>query len=136
MTEEAYPPATLFARLLCDVMIPAEVAMAIRIQGYDVVEARTFPVEMQQDDCALLTAATQQQRVVITCNYSDPQSNFCLIHAEWQAQGKDHCGIILIPQYQLSSRLRRWEVRDRLLSFLNHYLANELRNQLWWLPQA
>jgi hypothetical protein len=118
MSEEAPPSATLFARLLCDVMIPAEVATAIRTQGYDVVEARTFPIEIQQDDRALLTAATQQQCVVITCNYSDPQSNFCLIHAEWQAQGKDHCGIVLIPQYQLSNRLRRWEVRDRLLSFL------------------
>jgi hypothetical protein len=106
MTEASSPSTTLFARLLCDVMIPAEVAMAIRTQGYDVVEARTFPVEIQQ------------QRVVITCNYSDQQSNFCLIHAEWQAQGKDHCGIVLIPQYQLSNRLRRWEVRDRLLSFL------------------
>jgi len=75
-------------------------------------------------------------RVVTVRNYSDPQSNFCLIHAEWQAQGQDHCGIVLIPQYQLSSRLRRWEVRDRLLNLLNQHTAAELRNQLWWLPQA
>lgn len=59
MTEASSPSATLFARLLCDVMIPAEVAMAIRTQGYDVVEARTFAVELQPDDRALLTAATQ-----------------------------------------------------------------------------
>jgi hypothetical protein len=41
----AEPPAreTLFARLLCDVMIPAEFSAAIRAQGYDVAEARTFP---------------------------------------------------------------------------------------------
>jgi hypothetical protein len=136
MTEASSLSATLFARLLCDVMIPAEVAMAIRTQGYDVAEARTLPVESQQDDYALLAEATQQQRVMITCSYSDPQSNFCLIHAEWQAQGKDHCGIVLIPQYQISSRLRRWEVRDRLLNFLHQHTADELRNQLWWLPQA
>jgi hypothetical protein len=46
MTEESSPSDTLFARLLCDVMIPAEVAMAIRTQGYDVAEARTLPAEI------------------------------------------------------------------------------------------
>ena len=131
------PPAreTLFARLLCDVMIPAEFSAAIHAQGYDVAEARTFPLEIQQDDQAILQAAAQQRRVVITCNYSDPQSNFCLIHEAWRAQGKKHAGIILIAQYQISSRLGRWEVRDRLLNFLNQHTADELNNQLWWLPQ-
>ena len=126
---------TLFARLLCDVMIPAEFSAALRAQGYDVAEARTFPLEIQQDDQAILQAAAQQRRVVITCNYSDPQSNFCLMHAAWRAPGKTHAGIILIAQYQISSRLGRWEVRDRLLNFLNQHTADELSNQLWWLPQ-
>src|SRR5262249_51795503 len=113
---------------------PAEFSAAIRAQGYDVAEARTFPVEIQQDDQTILQAAAQQRRVVITCNY-DPQSNFCLIHAAWRAQGQQHAGIILIPQYQMSSRLGRWEIRDRLLNFLNQHTADELSNQLWWLPQ-
>lgn len=135
MSEGTASLETLFARLLCDVMIPAEFSAAIRAQGYDVAEARTFPLEIQQDDYAILRAAVQQRRVVITCNYSDPQSNFCLIHEAWRTQGEKHAGIILIAQYQISSHLRRWEVRDRLLHFLNHYTADELRNQLWWLPQ-
>jgi predicted nuclease of predicted toxin-antitoxin system len=126
---------SLFARLLCDVMIPAELSAAIRTQGYDVLEARTLPVEIQQDDWAILAEAAQSTRVVITCNYSDPQSNFCLIHEEWQEQGKKHAGIILIPQMQISNRLRRWDVRDRLLDFLNQHTAEELSNQLWWLPE-
>jgi hypothetical protein len=135
MSEE--PPAleTLFARLLCDVMIPAEFSAAIRAQGYDVAEARTLPLEIRQDDQAILQAAVQQRRVVITCNYSDPHSNFCLMHEAWRAQGKQHAGIILIARYQISSRLGRWEVRDRLLNFLNQHTADELSNQLWWLPQ-
>jgi len=45
---------TLFAQLLCDVMIPAEFSAAIRAQGYDVAEARAFPLEIQQDDQAIL----------------------------------------------------------------------------------
>ena|SRR5437016_8406218 len=126
--------ASLFARLLCDIMIPAELSEALRLWGYDVVEARALSLELQQDDWAILNEAAREGRIVVTCNYSDPASNFCLIHAEWQAQGKEHAGIILIPQFQISNRLRRWEVRDRLLSFLNQRTAEELRNQLWWLP--
>jgi len=98
-------------------------------------EARTLPLDVQQDDRALLEEATKQRRVVLTCNYSDPQSNFCLMHEEWQAQGKEHAGIVLIPQVQISNRLRRWEVRDRLLVFLNQRTWDALYNHLWWLPQ-
>jgi hypothetical protein len=82
-----------------------------------------------------LAEAASRSCVVVTCNYSDPASNFCLIHDEWRAQGKQHAGIILVPQFQISSRARRWEVRERLLVFLNQHTADELRNQLWWLPQ-
>jgi hypothetical protein len=74
-------------------------------------------------------------RAVVTCNYSDPQSNFCFLYEHWQAAGREHAGIILVPQHQISSRTHRWGVRDRLLKFLNSYPAEELRNQLWWLPQ-
>jgi|ERR1043165_414784 hypothetical protein len=130
MTKES-----LFVRLLCDVMIPAELAESIRAQGYDVAEVRLLPMEVQQDDEALLREAASEERAVVTCNYSDPKSNFCVIHEQWEAQGKEHAGIILVPQHQVSSRSRRWEVRDRLLKFLNRYSADELRNQLWWLSQ-
>jgi predicted nuclease of predicted toxin-antitoxin system len=134
MTKDAPTEAALFVRLLCDVMIPAELAEALRAQGYDVAEARLLPVEVQQDDDAILQEASRQERVVVTCNYSDPQSNFCVIHEQWQSQTKEHAGIILVSQQQISSRSRRWEVRDRLLKFLNSYSADEVRNQLWWLP--
>jgi hypothetical protein len=131
MTTEASQDEALFLRLLCDVMIPAELAQALREQGYDVAEARLLPMEVQQDDDTLLKEATRQQRAVLTCNYSDPASNFCIIHEQWQAQGEEHAGIILVPQHQVSSRSQRWQVRDRLLKFLNRYPADELRNQLW-----
>jgi hypothetical protein len=135
VTKEGRLEETLFVRLLCDVLIPAELAEALRTHGYDVAEARLLPLDVQQDDEALLEEAARQDRAVVTCNYSDPQSNFCVIHDQWQSQGKEHAGIILVPQHQISSRSRRWEVRDRLLKFLNSYPADELRNQLWWLPQ-
>lgn len=135
MTKEEPREESLFVRLLCDVMIPAEVSEALRAQGYDVAEARLLPLEVQQDDEALLTEAARQQRAVVTCNYSDPRSNFCVIHEHWQAQGREHAGIILVPQHLINSRSHRWEVRDRLSKFLNWYPVDELRIQLWWLPQ-
>ena len=135
MSPEAPGEEALFVRLLCDVMIPAELADALRAQGYDVAEARLLPPQLQQNDEALLQEAESQQRAVVTCNYSDPQSNFCVIHEQWRSRGQEHAGIILVPQHRISSRSRRWEVRDRLLKFLNCYSAAELRNQLWWLPQ-
>lgn len=127
--------AARFARLLCDIMIPAELSEAIRLQGYVVLEARQLPVEVQQDDRAILAEAARRKCAVVTCNYSDPAGNFCLIDEEWRRQGKQHAGIVLIPQFQISNRWRRWEVRDRLLDFLNQHTAEELHNQLWWLPQ-
>jgi len=135
MSEDLPAEESLFARLLCDVMIPAELSEALRARGYDVAEARLRSLDVQQDDEALLEQAAHQGRAVLTCNYSDPQSNFCIIHEEWRAHGKEHAGIILVPQHHVSSHSRRWEVRDRLLKFLNRYPADELRNELRWLPQ-
>ena len=129
------PGEALFARLLCDVMIPAELSEALRAQGYDVAQARLLPLDVQQDDEALLQHASHQGRAVVTCNYSDPQSNFCIIHDEWQSQSKEHAGIILVPQHHFSSRSRRWDVRDRMLRLLNHCSADELHNKWRWLPQ-
>ncbi|MCW5970241.1 MAG: DUF5615 family PIN-like protein [Blastocatellales bacterium] len=60
--------ASRFARLLCDIMIPAELSEAIRLQGYDVLEARQLPFEVQQDDRAILTEAARRMCAVVTCN--------------------------------------------------------------------
>lgn len=135
MNMDLPPEESLFARLLCDVMIPAELSEALRAHGYDVAEARLLALEVQQDDETLLEHASREGRAVVTCNYSDPRSNFCIIHEEWRLQGKEHAGIILAPQHHVSNRSRRWEVRDRLLKLLNRFPADELRNELMWLPQ-
>ncbi len=123
----------LYARLMLDLMLPARLADALRSEGYDVAEARALPGNIQQDDEALLGMAARQRRVLVTCNYRDPASNFCVIHEEWQARGRGHAGIILVSQGQIGDRRRRWEVRDRLLHFLDQHTWDELQDQLWWL---
>ena len=125
----------LFARLLFDIMLPADLAESLRIHGYDVAEARALPLEVQRDDGALLIEAAGLQRLVVTCNYHDPHSNFCSLHEEWQAQSMEHSGILLVPQFQISNRFLRWQVRDRMLTFLNQHTWDELHNQIWWLSQ-
>ncbi|MBI4673456.1 MAG: DUF5615 family PIN-like protein [Chloroflexi bacterium] len=125
----------IFARLLFDVMLPAELADALRANGYDVLETRTLRPEIQQDDVALLTFAHKERRVLVTCNYSDPKSNFVTIHRTWRKKAKSHSGIILVPQFQISSHSKRWQVRDRLLDLLNQYTWDELKDQLVWLPK-
>jgi len=49
-------------------------------------------------DTEQLEYASQQGRVICTCNISD----FAQLHTEYMAQGKNHAGIILIHQQQFS----------------------------------
>jgi hypothetical protein len=97
MSTGANSEESLFMRLLCHGMIPAELSEALRLPSYDVAEARLLPAEVQQDDAAILEEATRRGRAVVTGNYSDPGSNFCVIHEEWRARGKEHAGINLAP---------------------------------------
>lgn len=62
--------ASLFARLLCDIMIPAQLSEAIRLQGYDVLEARMLPVETQQDD--LLAKLLREARDTDVWKFTSP----------------------------------------------------------------
>ncbi len=124
----------LFARLFFDCMFSAELAQSIREQGFDVAEARQLSRKIQEDDYALLERAAQERRAFITCNYRDRKSNFCLIHEEWLQSGKEHFGIILIPQFRIDSYYQRWAIRRRLLNFFNSRVWDELHNQLLWLP--
>jgi hypothetical protein len=100
---DAYLNNGLFAKLLFDCMFPAALAQSVRAQGFDVAEARHFPIKIQQDDYALLEKAVKERRAIITCNYRDRNSNFCMIHKEWLNSGKVHFGIILVSQLRLDN---------------------------------
>ena len=124
----------IFARLLFDCMFPAALAQSLREQGFDVVEARQFPLRIQQNDHALLEIAARERRVVITCNYRDPKSNFCVIHEESLRSGKSHSGIVLVSQFLVDNHNTRWVVRRRLLDLFNSRSWEEFQDQLLWLP--
>ena len=52
-----------------------------------------------------LAFSAEQGLVLYTCNISD----FCRLHAEWVAAGREHSGIILVQQqrYSIGEQLRR-----------------------------
>ena len=118
----------LFAKLLFDCMFSAALAQSVRAQGFDVAEARHFPIKVQQDDYALLEKAVDERRAIITCNYRDRNSNFCVIHKEWLNSGRTHFGIILVSQFRLDNHYTRWSIRRRLLDFFNSRSWDELQN--------
>jgi hypothetical protein len=124
----------LFAKLLFDCMFSADFAASIRAQGFDVAEARHLPRAIQRNDYAVLKQAILERRVLITCNCDDPDGNFCVIHEEWLRAGKNHFGIVLVPQFRFDNHHTRWAIRRRLLDFLNSRTWDELQNQLLWLP--
>jgi hypothetical protein len=118
--------------LLGDVMIPRALFEALKREGYDAELAVDIAPSLVMDDEALLEFATQQGRVLFTCNYADPRHNFIDIDARWQQEGRSHAGILLCPKPRLDHRL--WEVRDRLRELLERYSPDDMRNLLMWLP--
>jgi predicted nuclease of predicted toxin-antitoxin system len=56
----------LLDRSVGSIMIPTELAEALRAQGYDVAEARLLPPEVRQNDESLLEEAAREERVVVT----------------------------------------------------------------------
>jgi hypothetical protein len=80
MSTDARRDELLFARLLCDVMIPAELSEALRAQGYDVAEARLLPMELQQDDDAHLRGPNK------TWSVGDQETNACTCYQTTNAK--------------------------------------------------
>ncbi|MGE0128377.1 MAG: DUF5615 family PIN-like protein [Blastocatellales bacterium] len=100
------------------------VAHNLRTRNVDVTiavdEGRTGISDPEQ-----LDYATQQGRVICTCNIRD----FAPLHVDYLTQGKEHAGIILIHQQQFS-------IGQQVLRFL-HLLetksAEEMRNNIEYL---
>src|SRR5262245_65288109 len=100
------------------------VAHNLRVRGVDVT---TTPEQgrMGSPDSEQLDYATQQGRVICTCNIGD----FSQLHAEYLSQGKNHAGIVLIHQQQFGIG----EQARRLLRLLKTKSAEEMQNNVEYL---
>lgn len=78
--------------LLLDEMLSPAIAGQLRQRGHDVsaIAERADLVGLSDD--MVLTLAADEDRVVVTVNIGD----LAALHAEWQAQGRSHAGLVYI----------------------------------------
>jgi predicted nuclease of predicted toxin-antitoxin system len=108
--------------LLLDEDVRVVLAAILRQRGYDTVHVlevgRTGKSDPEQ-----LAYAVHQRRAILTHNIRD----YLRLHRAYQAQGKDHHGILVSDQVPLRGLLRR------TLRCLSHYAAEEIHNRVIWL---
>jgi len=116
---------SLFIRLYVDEDVHGDVGVALRQQGYDVLTA----IEAKRgglSDEAQLAYAASEARAIFSFNAADSIA----LHIDYLDRGEKHAGIIIAKQLSLRETIRR-------LSFLlNRISADEMQNQLRWLPAA
>ena len=97
---------------------------ALRSRGIEVMTA-TEAGMVHRDDEEQLAWATQQGRVLYTCNARD----FYLLLRLFLTRGESHAGIIILPQqrYSVGEQMRR------LLKLVATKSAEEMRDQVEFL---
>ena len=117
--------ASLFARLYLDEDVHKSIAFALRLRQFDALSAHEFGAWGLTDE-QQLALAIQQGRVLYTFN----AAHFVSLHKRYLREGIAHSGIIVSEQLEVGEAARR------LLALLNRVSADEMRNQLYWLPAS
>ena len=110
-------------RLYIDEDVHESIAPALRQRGYDALNVREAN-RRGMSDVEQLAYAVAQGRTLFSFNASD----YMALHIEYVTQGREHMGIIVSKHIPISAAL------GRLLILLDQMSANEIRNQLHWLP--
>ena len=114
---------SLFIRLYIDEDVHGNLSIVLRQHGYDVLtvnEAKRNGLS----DAQQLAYATEQKSTIFTFNAAD----FIALHLDYLEIKRSHSGIIISKQISLK------ETIHRLLFLLNKVTADEIHNQLRWLP--
>ncbi len=109
-------------RLYLDEDVHKQVAVALRLRGYDAVSAHELE-KWNLSDEQQLVFATSDNRAIFTFNRGD----FAKLHKNWLSSGKNHNGIITSKQLTLSDTIYR------LNQLLYAKKALEIKNQFIWL---
>ena len=115
--------APLFIRLYLDEDVHRGLAAALQARRFDAVSAHDIG-RWGLSDAEQLAHAAAEQRAIFTFNTVD----FLRLHQAWVGAGRPHSGIIVSEQAPVG------EITRRLLKLLNHVTADDMRNQLYWLP--
>jgi hypothetical protein len=73
-------------------MLSPKIAEQLRLRGHDAYAITERADLVGLSDEQVLVLGTDEDRVVITLNIAD----FASLHAEWQAQGRPHHGIVYV----------------------------------------
>jgi predicted nuclease of predicted toxin-antitoxin system len=114
---------TLFIRLYIDEDVHESIAPALRRHGYDVLSVREAE-RRGFSDAEQLAYAVAEGRVLFSFNAAD----YMALHLEYLSHGQEHAGIVISKQVPIS------ETVHRLLILLDQVSAEEIKNQLRWLP--
>ena len=79
-------------RFLLDEMLPASIAVQLRRRGVDAIAVVEQPELVAATDEQVLTAASAEERAVVTVNLAD----FVRLDRQWLAEGRVHAGILLV----------------------------------------
>lgn len=79
-------------KLLLDEMLSAHIAEQLRERGHDVLAVVERPDWRGLDDMHVFERAQAEERVIVTYNRDD----FLALDRSHRAQGKDHCGIVIV----------------------------------------
>jgi hypothetical protein len=113
-------------QVLTDEMITPRLADSLRLQGYGVTSCHALGRANQGiSDLDQLTFATSQKRAIYTFNVAD----FRRLHAQWQAAGREHAGIILSEDLNDDPA----EMSRRLRLHLDNVGADQQHNRIWVL---
>ena len=110
---------TIFAAFYVDEDMSALVATLLRSRGLDI---RTVPEQktLGKTDSEQLEFAAYLGRCLLTHNRVD----FERLHLQYMQEGRQHAGIIVVPQKNA------YEVAQRIGLLANALMANEIMNQL------
>jgi predicted nuclease of predicted toxin-antitoxin system len=115
--------AGLFIRLYLDEDVHPGVATAVRRRGFDALSTHELG-RWGRSDPEQLAYAAAEGRALFTFNAVD----FLRLHQAWLEAGRSHWGIIIAEQAPVG------EITRRLLRFLNNVTADEMCDQIYWLP--
>ncbi len=99
---ERVTESELFVRLYVDADITPKLARALRSRGYDAISAHEVG-NAEVSDAEHTTFAASQGRTLLTCNAQD----FTPLFEDYWFAGRDHSGVIVSEQLELSEMLRR-----------------------------
>jgi hypothetical protein len=96
---------------LDDCLIAKQVARQLRAAGHLIYVTSELGVEGQADELHLETATSLG--AVLT---SQNQKDFSPLHHRWQAEGRQHAGVLVTRQLAIGLRVRSLERAARLLT--------------------